>query len=59
MGMGQQQKVDFCWLEAEWLAVFFIDFATALIQAAVDQDTLAGALNQVAGSGYALVSTVE
>jgi hypothetical protein len=57
--VGQQQKVDRRWFKAERLGVFFRELATTLVQAAVNQDALAGALHHMAGAGHILISAVE
>ena len=57
--MRQQQEVDACGIEPQLGGVLFLQFAPALEHAAVDQQALAGALEQVAGTGDVAVGAVE
>ena len=50
VGMGQQQVVDGGRVEAEGIGVFLVQFASALVESAVDEDALAGAFDEMAGT---------
>jgi len=57
--MRQQQVVDICGLKSERLSVFLKDFTATLVQAAINQNLVAGTLNQVTGTGDIPIRTVE
>ena len=57
--MGQQQIIDAGRVKPEIIGVFLVQFSAALVEAAVDEDTLAGAFNQVARPGNAAIRAVE
>ena len=59
MGMGQQYVVDAGRLEPERLRIFLIQLAATLVQPAVDQDLLPGALDHVTRAGDTAVSAVK
>jgi hypothetical protein len=59
VGMGEQHMIDLRGIEAERLGVLLLQFATALIQAAIDQDAAARAFDHMAGSGHAPVGAME
>ena len=59
MGMGEQQHVDRGGVEAEGAGVFLVEFATALIEAAIDQDALPARFQQMTGTCDAQVGSVE
>lgn len=42
MGVRQQDIIDACRIEVERLGILFIELPAALMQAAIDQDPLAG-----------------
>ena len=51
MGMRQQHVVDAGGVKAKGLSILFVKLAATLIQPAVNQDPLPGALNQMTGTG--------
>jgi len=57
--MGQQQEVDAGRVKAEIISVFLVKLATALIQAAVNQDSAVGTFDQMAGAGHPAVCAVR
>ena len=59
VGMSQQQEIDGCRCKTHRLGIFLDLFAPALVKAAIDQDPLARAFDQVAGAGYVLIGPVE
>ena len=59
MGVGEQEKVDAGGVEAEVAGVLLLDLARALIEAAIDQQPLARAFQQMTGAGDAPVGAVE
>ncbi len=59
VGMGQEHEVDRRRLEAEGLGIVLGKLAAALEHAAIDEDALAGALDQMARAGDRAVGAVE
>jgi len=59
VSMGEQHEINGGGIKTEWLGIFFIQFAPALIQAAINQYPLACTFNHVAGTGNAAIRTVE
>jgi len=59
MRMGQQDVVDAGGIEAERPGIFLVQLAAALIQPAVDQDSLARTFNQVTGAGDTAICSME
>ena len=59
MGMREQQKIDRSRIEAEGFGVLLPKLASALEQTAIDQDSPPGALDEMAGAGYAPVGAVK
>ncbi|OIQ66727.1 hypothetical protein GALL_517000 [mine drainage metagenome] len=59
MSVGEQHIIYGGRVEAEGLAVLFVQLMSALIHAAVDQDILAGAADHVAGAGDAAVGAMK
>ena len=59
MSVGQQDVVDTGGIEAERFLVLLLQLATALIQAAIDQNTFPRAFNHVTRAGDAAVSAVK
>jgi hypothetical protein len=57
--MGEEEEIDAGGVEAERLRVFFDKLALPLEEAAVDENTLPSAFDQVAGTGDIMVGTVE
>ena len=57
--MGEQQEVDAGGIEAERLRVLFDKLALPLEKAAVDENPLPRAFDQVAGTGDIMVGAVE
>jgi hypothetical protein len=51
MCVGQEEVIDSCRVEAEIVTVFLIQFPVALIQAAIDQNSLLLAFDEKAGAG--------
>jgi len=47
MGMCQQHIVDAGSIEPKWMRIFLVQLTATLIQPAVDQDPLSGALDHV------------
>jgi hypothetical protein len=59
VGMGEQQIIHRRGIETEGLVIFLRQFASALIQPAVDQNLLAAAAHQMAGSGNVVIGAVK
>jgi hypothetical protein len=57
--MGEQDVIDGRRIEAKRRGVVFAEFMSALMQPAVDQYALAGAFQQMAGTGDAAVGAVK
>ena len=55
----QQQVIDLSRIKTEVLGIFFFQFATTLIQTAIDQDAVASTFDQVAGTGHVTVCAVK
>src|SRR6516164_4185014 len=55
----QQHEIDAARLEAERLGILLTELAPSLIQAAIDQNVFAGALDEVTGAGYPASSPVK
>src|SRR2546421_686313 len=59
MGVGEEDKIDGSRLETEGLGVLVLKLAASLKHAAIDQDALAGAFNEVTGTGDVSGCAVE
>ena len=59
MRVGQQDVVDAGGIKAKRTGIFLIKLTTALIQPAVDQNSLPGAFDQMTGSGDAAIGSME
>ena len=59
MGVGEQDEVDRRRLEAEGVGVVLGEFAAALEHAAIDEDALSRAFDQVTGTGDRAVGAME
>jgi hypothetical protein len=57
--MCQQYVVDAGGIEAEWRGIFLVQLAAALMEPAVNQDTLAGTFDQMTGPGDTAIGTME
>jgi hypothetical protein len=57
--VGEKQIVDLGRIETKGTGILLVEFATALKQAAVDQNAAAGTVHHVAGPGDAPVGAVE
>jgi len=59
MGMGQKHAIDRGGVEAEGLGILEVERPAALMEAAIDQDALAGGLDQMARAGDVLGRAVK
>jgi hypothetical protein len=50
--MGQQQVVNGRRVKPEFIGIVLFEFTATLVEPAVNKDALAGAFEQVAGTGY-------
>ena len=59
MGMGKEYVINFCRIETESCAIFFVKLMTALVHAAINQYVFAGTIDQVTGTGHAAIGAVK
>jgi hypothetical protein len=59
MGVGQQDVVDAGGIEPKRVRIVLVQLTATLVQPAVDQDPLSGALDHVTRTGDAAVGTVK
>ena len=57
--MGQQQNINARRIKPEVVGIVFLQLTTALVKTAVNQDALAGTLEQMTGAGDILCGPVE
>ena len=59
VGVGQQQVVDGSRIKAEVVGIVLFQFTATLVEAAVNEDALAGTFQQVTGTGDTLCRTMK
>jgi len=59
MGVGQEQEIDGGGFETERFRILLLEFASSLVEAAIDEYAATGALDEMTGAGDTAVRAME